>query len=85
MVFQNCWRVKNAAYTVFSLLQFFKCSLQSTASACCIYGADERTREHALLHCTMFKCSWALLDEELMDMLTGLRFTDSIHLGIPHM
>jgi hypothetical protein len=44
-----------------------------------IGGVDEDTWEHALIHCTMSRCIWAQLGEEIADMLATIFISDSMH------
>lgn len=46
------------------------------SAACTICGADEDDWEHAILNCTMARCVWALLDEDVTEMIDQLRIAD---------
>jgi hypothetical protein len=51
----------------------------SQKGECKICGATKDTWDHALLHCTMSKCVWALVDEEVTELLSTLHFFDPKH------
>jgi hypothetical protein len=42
-------------------------------------GAAEDTWEHALIQCTMSRCVWAQLDEEITELLATLHISDPMH------
>jgi hypothetical protein len=44
-----------------------------------ICGATNDMWDHALLYCTMSKCVWALVDEEVTELLATLHFSDPKH------
>jgi hypothetical protein len=52
--------------------------MTSTAE-CKICGADEDTWEHALIHCTMSRCVWAQLGEEITELLATICISDAMH------
>lgn len=46
---------------------------------CKICGAAEDTWDHAMLHCTMSRCVWAQVDEDLTELIATLRISDPMH------
>ena len=48
----------------------------SDSSECKICGVNEDTWEHALLHSTMSRCVWALMDEDVIELLSSLSVSD---------
>lgn len=46
---------------------------------CKIYGADEDTWDHAMLHYTISRCIWALMDKDLTELVATLRIADPKH------
>jgi hypothetical protein len=51
----------------------------SNSSECKICGIDEDTWDHALLHCIMSRCVWALMDEGITELLSSLSISDPKH------
>uniref|UniRef100_A0A0A9CJ82 Uncharacterized protein n=1 Tax=Arundo donax TaxID=35708 RepID=A0A0A9CJ82_ARUDO len=51
----------------------------AATSECNLCGADEDTWEHALLRCTMSRCIWAQLDEEVTKLIATVHFSDPKH------
>ncbi|BAF09084.1 Os02g0566300 [Oryza sativa Japonica Group] len=48
----------------------------STTCICKVCGAAEDTWDHALLHCTMSKCVWALMDNDLAELIATTNIKD---------
>jgi hypothetical protein len=46
---------------------------------CKLCGADEDTWDHALLHCTVSRCTWAQLDEDITELISTLRISNPKH------
>lgn len=51
----------------------------ATTAECKICGAAEDTWDHALLNCTMSRCVWAQVDEDLTELIATLRISDPLH------
>ena len=54
----------------------------ATTAECKICGVGEDSWEHALLHCTVSRCVWALVDEEITELLATLRISDPKHCAL---
>jgi hypothetical protein len=82
-----CWRLALNSMPTASVLK--SKNLEKTSN-CKICGAEEDTWDHSLLYCTMSRCVWALVDEDLTDLLATLHITDPKHwvlfmcCNIPH-
>jgi hypothetical protein len=48
-------------------------------SQCKLCGVDEDTWDNALLHCTMSRCTWAQLDEDITELIATLCISDPKH------
>jgi hypothetical protein len=46
---------------------------------CKICGAADDTWEHALIKCTMSRCVWAQLDEDIIELITTLHIADPMY------
>jgi len=46
---------------------------------CKLYGANEDTWDHALLHCTVSRCTWAQLDEDITELISTLSISNPKH------
>jgi ribonuclease HI len=46
---------------------------------CKLCGADEDTWDHALLYCTMSRCVWAQLDEEVTELIANICISNPMH------
>jgi hypothetical protein len=68
-----CWRLALDSIPTASVLK--RKNLAATPE-CKICGAEDDTWDHSLLHCTMSRCVWALLDEDLSELLASLRIVD---------
>jgi ribonuclease HI len=68
-----CWRLALNSIPTASVLK--SRNLAST-SHCKICGAVDDTWEHSLLFCTMSKCVWALLDEDITNLISHLRISN---------
>jgi len=71
-----CWRLALNSVPTGKVL---KSGNLATTAECKICGAGEDSWEHALLHCTMSRCVWALVDEEITELLATLRISDPKH------
>ena len=68
-----CWRLAHNSLPTGTVL---KNKNLANTSNCKICGAEEDTWIHSLLQCNISKCVWALMDEDLLDLLASLRFSD---------
>ena len=68
-----CWRLALDSIPTASVLK--RKNLAATPE-CKICGAEDDTWDHSLLRCTMSRCVWALLDEDLSELLASLRIVD---------
>jgi hypothetical protein len=57
-----CWRLALNSLPTTSVLESRNMSQKGERKIC---GATKDMWDHALLHCTMSKCVWALVDEEV--------------------
>ena len=71
-----CWRL---ALNSIPTGEVLKSRNLATSAECKICGAGEDSWEHALLHYTMLKCVWALVEEEITELLATLRISDPKH------
>lgn len=71
-----CWRLAHNSLPTGTILK--NKNLTATAN-CKICGAEEDTWIHSLLQCNISKCVWALMDEDLLDLLASLHFSDPKH------
>jgi hypothetical protein len=71
-----CWRLALNSIPTASVL---KIRNLATTSECKICGAEEDTWDHSLLYCTMSRCVWTLVGENLTDLLATLHITDPKH------
>jgi hypothetical protein len=46
---------------------------------CKLCGANEDTWDHALLHCTVSRCTWAQLDEDITELISTLSISNPKH------
>jgi hypothetical protein len=51
----------------------------AATAKCKICGVAKDTWEHALIQCTMSRCVWAQLDEEITELLATLHISDPMH------
>lgn len=47
-----------------------------STTTCKICGATEDSWSHALLHCIMSRCVWALMDEDITDLIAAVTIYD---------
>jgi len=71
-----CWRLALNSIPTASMLK--SGNLEKT-SECKICGAEKDIWDHSLLYCTMPRCVWALVDEDLTDLLATLHIIDPKH------
>uniref|UniRef100_K4AMQ1 RNase H type-1 domain-containing protein n=1 Tax=Setaria italica TaxID=4555 RepID=K4AMQ1_SETIT len=71
-----CWRLALNSIPTGSVLK--SRNMVDTAE-CKLCGADEDTWDHALLYCTMSRCVWAQLDEEVTELIATLCIPDPMH------
>jgi len=71
-----CWHLALNSIATASVLK--KRNMIDTAK-CKMCGADDDTWDHTLLYCTMSRCIWALLDEDIIEIITALRISDPKH------
>jgi len=74
-----CWRLALNSIPTGKVL---KSRNLATSAECKICGAGEDSWEHALLHCTVSRCVWALVDEEITELLATLRISDPKHCAL---
>lgn len=48
----------------------------ATSSDCLVCGVADDTWDHAILHCTMSRCVWALMDDEITDAIASIQIAD---------
>ena len=71
-----CWRFTLNSIPTVSVLK--SRNMVDTAE-CKLCGADEDTWYHALLFCTISRCVWAQLDEEVIEVIATLCISDPMH------
>jgi hypothetical protein len=71
-----CWRLAQNSIPTTSVLK--NRNMAKTAK-CRIYGAVDDTWEHALFICTMPRCVWAQLGEDIIELITTIHIADLMH------
>jgi hypothetical protein len=71
-----CWRIAQISIPTASVLE--NRNMAKTAE-CKICGVADDTWEHALFICTMLRCVWAQLREDIIELITTLHIADPMH------
>jgi hypothetical protein len=70
---KNCWRLALNSIPTANVLKHRN---MIESDVCQMCGAEKDTWDHALLYCTMSRCVWAQLDEEITEIIASLRASD---------
>jgi ribonuclease HI len=68
-----CWRLALNSIPTASMLKHRN---MIESDMCQLCGAEKDTWDHALLYCTMSRCVWAQLDEEIIEIIASLCASD---------